>query len=447
MRIVKLGLLLFVACFSAYDVMAQKTFTLAQAQQFALDNNLDYLNAGLDIKIAKKKVWETTATGLPQVNGEFNFNHFMDIGGMPFPNPITGEMGFVQMGLENQVDLGLTATQLVFNGSYFVGLRAAQEYVKMTKKQQELSAAQIKENVASAYYMVLAAELNRNIVQENLVSMTQLADQTEALYKEGMIEKLESDQMALNVSNLNASFELANQVLHNSVMLLNFHLGLPTQTELVLSDDLEKIMTDLDPAVAQRVFSIDNHIEYQLLSTKEKLDKLAWRNEQARLLPTISAFYNNRQTRYGSDFDFPEMDVYKALEDRDWIPQQLVGLKVSMPIFTSLQGGARMSQAKLELVKTKNTKEMVAKSLTMQANITKSDYINAINAYNNAKDRARLTAEIYDKTLVKYREGLVSSFELNQSKSQQLQAEGQKIESIMNVLNKKIALDKAHSNL
>ena len=277
--------------------------------------------------------------------------------------------------------------------------------------------------------------------------MTQLADQTEALYKEGMTEKLETDQMALNVSNLNASFELANQVFHNSVMLLNFHLGLPTQTELVLSDDLEKIMTDIDPAVAQRVFSIDNHIEYQLLSTKEKLDKLAWRNEQARLLPTISAFYNNRQTRYGSDFDFPEMDVYKALEDRDWIPQQLVGLKVSMPIFTSLQGGARMSQAKLELVKTKNTKEMVAKSLTMQANISKSDYINAINAYNNAKDRARLTAEIYDKTLVKYREGLVSSFELNQSKSQQLQAEGQKIESIMNVLNKKIALDKAHSNL
>ena len=118
-----------------------------------------------------------------------------------------------------------------------------------------------------------------------------------------------------------------------------------------------------------------------------------------------------------------------------------------MPIFTSLQGSARMSQAKMELAKTKNAVVITEKSLKMQADIAKSDYINAISSYNNSKGNVDLTKGIYDRTLIKYKEGMVSSFELNQSKQQQLQAEGQRIQSIINVLNKKIALDKAYSNL
>jgi len=152
MRLIKMRLMILIAGMLSLPLIAQKAFTVAEAQIYALENNLDYQNSSLDIKIAKKKVWETTATGLPQLNGEFNFNHFMDIAGMPFPNPLTGEMGFVQMGLENSVDFGLTASQLVFNGSYFIGLKAATEYVKMTEKQQELKAADIKENVSTLLY-------------------------------------------------------------------------------------------------------------------------------------------------------------------------------------------------------------------------------------------------------------------------------------------------------
>jgi len=440
-------LMILIAGMLSLPLIAQKAFTVAEAQIYALENNLDYQNSSLDIKIAKKKVWETTATGLPQLNGEFNFNHFMDIAGMPFPNPLTGEMGFVQMGLENSVDFGLTASQLVFNGSYFIGLKAATEYVKMTEKQQELKAADIKENVSTAYYMVLAAQLNLSIVQENLVAMKKLQTETKALNEEGMTEKLEVDQMDLNVSNLTASKDMAVQALNNATMLLNFHLGLDPKTLLELKDDLESVMTNIDPNVAEKAFSATSHIDYQILTTKEKLDLLNWRNEQAKALPTISAFYNNKQTRYGSDLDFPEMDLYNQQFDKNWIPQQLVGVKVSMPIFTSLQGSARMSQAKMELAKTKNAVVITEKSLKMQADIAKSDYINAISSYNNSKGNVDLTKGIYDRTLIKYKEGMVSSFELNQSKQQQLQAEGQRIQSIINVLNKKIALDKAYSNL
>lgn len=431
-------------------VMGQSSLSLEQAQKYALEHNLEYQNASLEVKIAKKKVWETTAIGLPQVNGEFNFNHFMDVQAMPFPTSFTdpdAPYGFVQMGLPNNMDFGITASQLVFSGSYIIGLRAAKSYVALSEQQVDQKEIDIKEKVANAYYLVLASKENIKVMQENVTSMEQLHNETKALYDEGMVELLEVDQLSLNLSNLKNSLVMAEQTAKSVKMLLNYHLGMKPTAEPVLTDSLESIVTKIDPSIAEIAFNINDHSSYKLLTTKEKLDFLAWKNEQARSLPTISAFYNNKQAKFGNDLSFSEMDAYEAQNDKAWIPQQLVGVKVSMPLFTSMQGSARMSQAKLKLEQTKNEKMMLEQALTMQASTAKDEYISTITQYKNAKENVDLTKSIYDKTVIKYKEGLVSSFELNQAKTQQLMAEGSYIQSIINVLNKKLALDKAYNTL
>ena len=51
------------------------SFSLKQAQDYALQNSPLVKNANLDVLSAKRKIWETTAIGLPQVNSKLNYSY------------------------------------------------------------------------------------------------------------------------------------------------------------------------------------------------------------------------------------------------------------------------------------------------------------------------------------------------------------------------------------
>lgn len=440
----------------AFQIKAQEPekfqLSLKEAQELAVQNNWNYKNAELEVQKAKKKVWETTATGLPQINGEASFQHFMNIptqvvpsnafGPVPPSAPKFAELNF---GLDNSASAGLTATQLIFSGSYIIGLRAAKSFLSASKNGLKKSEIDVREGTARAYYLVLAASENKRILEENMLSAQKILSETKALYNEGLIEVLDVDQLNLTVANLQANIDHASTSLRTAELLLNFNLGLTPNDEVKTKDRLEQFMNLNSLATADGVANVKGHIDYLSIENKERLDFLNWRNEQSRALPSIAAFYNYSQNAFGNEIDLS--DNVNTAGDRNWYPTQIVGLKLTMPIFTSFRGGARMSQAKLTLEQTKNQKAMIEQSLLLNAASSKADYINAMKQYDNAKASESLAKAIYERMAIKYKEGLVSSFELNQSKAQQLQAQGTYINSIMNVLSAKLKLDKAYSNI
>lgn len=450
--------LLFV--FSAYLLSAQEPgkyqLSLKEAQDLAVENNWNYKNAAIEVQKAKKKVWETTAMGLPQLNGELSYQHFLDIpvqvapaGAFAFPgmpvDPNAPAFTEMQFGLENNATAGLTASQLIFDGSYIIGLRAAKAFVKTSENQLKKSEIEVRESVAKAYYLVLAAAENKRIMEENLISAKSLLDNITAMNEEGLVELMEVDQMKLNVANIEAQIDHANASLKTSQLLLNFNLGLTPVDEVKVSDKLDQFMNlnSLENAIGKA--NVEGHIDYISIENKEKLDLLNWRNEQARSLPSIAAFYNYQSNAFGNEFDLS--DNVDADGNVNWYPTQIVGVKVTVPLFTSFRGSARMKQARLTLEQTRHSKEMVKQSLLLNAETAKAEYINAMKQHNNSKSSEKLAKDIYERTSIKYNEGLSSSFELNQSKAQHLQAQGAYIQSIVNVLNAKLNLDKAYSNL
>ena len=56
-------------------------FSLEDAINYALKNSSAAINADRDVKIAKKKKWETTADGLPQIDGSINYMNNINRGG------------------------------------------------------------------------------------------------------------------------------------------------------------------------------------------------------------------------------------------------------------------------------------------------------------------------------------------------------------------------------
>ena len=58
---------------------SKTTFTLAEAQAYAVKYHLSVKNAKLEYDEAKKRVQETSAIGLPQVSAMADFKHYLEI--------------------------------------------------------------------------------------------------------------------------------------------------------------------------------------------------------------------------------------------------------------------------------------------------------------------------------------------------------------------------------
>ena len=67
--------LLLASIVQAQENKQSYSFSLDQAISHALTNNRTAINAGRDIEMAKKKKWETTAMGLPQINGNISYQN------------------------------------------------------------------------------------------------------------------------------------------------------------------------------------------------------------------------------------------------------------------------------------------------------------------------------------------------------------------------------------
>ena len=422
--------------------MAQEnSFTLKQAQDYALENNYKLQNAKKDVIAAKKKVWETTAIGLPQIAAEGNVQKFLDIPVSLAPannfNPSApdGALAEMQFGLNYNNSIGITATQLIFDGSYIVGLQAAKTYKELSMNNQIKSEIGLKESVAQAYYTVLIAEENTSVLRKSLTSIKSILKETESLYKEGLIEEQSVDQLTLNVNELKTSVGIANGQINFAKKLLKLQMGMDIDTTIILTEGLGDFIQDITGVADPKKFSVDNHIDYTLMQTNVKLMQLNLRKEKYSFLPSMNVFFNHQQQNMNNEFDF--------FSGGKFYPLTVVGASLRLPILTSGSRLAKMSQAKIEWEKSQITQKEVGQGLIYQAQLTKSNVETANETYINQKANMDLAKKIYDKTIKKYNEGIVSSMELSQAQNQYLSSEGKYIKSLLDLFKAKSELKKA----
>ena len=214
---------------------AQQSFTLKEAQDYAVENSYQTQSAHFDVEKAKKVIKETVAIGLPQVSGNFNFQNFLEIPTQVLPDFISptviatliendllepgaapqGEPQSIaaQFGTKYNVSGGIKVEQLIFDGSYIVGLQASRTYLQLSQNSLEKSEKQIKEAVMRAYTSVLIAEENYKIQQEAESSLSKTLTETTAFYENGFSEEQDVDQIRLlHVNALNSLKNAERQV-------------------------------------------------------------------------------------------------------------------------------------------------------------------------------------------------------------------------------------------
>jgi outer membrane protein TolC len=424
-------------------------FSLEEAQAYAVENNYDILNATTEVEIARKKVKETTAIGLPQINAGASYNDFIDIPTQLIPGEFFGgEPGSfipVQFGTKYNMALNAEASQLIFSGEYIVGLQASKTFVKTSQHQQEKVLIDLEQKVAESYYLVLIAARNKVIVDSILVTLKEIQEANYELYDNGFIEETDVDQVSLLISDLEASLLDITNNLQVSKNLLKFQMGLQLENKIELTDILDDLMARIDEDVlfAAR-FDYTKNIDYKILENQQELAFLNLKRNKSLYLPSLYGFFSFSKTAQRDSWNFMQNDGdWRILEqDQGWYNTTLWGIQLDIPIWSSGSRSAKVQQAKLQVDQLEVVGQQVKTGLEIEFSTRQNSFLNAWKVYQNKKTGLDLSWKIYQKTQEKQLEGVSSSIELQQNYNQYLTSESTYVMSMLDLLQAKLNLER-----
>jgi outer membrane protein len=425
--------------------------SISEAQTYALQNNRSVRSAKIDIDIATKQVKETIGIGLPQINMAANYQHqfvvpelsfgpYLDINSLPdgFITKADLQDGYKQsppvpLGVKNNTTFDITLSQLIFSGEYLVGLRAVKVIKQVMEKALVKTEVQTKESVADTYFLILVLGESVKVLKESLKSMDQTYNDLLKMNQQGFNEETDVDQIKISWSNLKRLITSIESQKEISVKLLKYQLGMDFSQPIELTDSISGLIREGNMQyLTSPVFDLAHSVDYQIIDDQVRVSGILLKREQSKLLPTLSAFYRRHEQTNQPSFNF-------AVKD-------LVGVNLSLPIFASGQRSSRISQAKYNLEKSQINKENVGQGLIMEFETALSNYQTAYSNFTTNKETIIISKKVYDKTLIKYLEGVSTSFELSQNQTQFLTAESNYYNSVLSLLNAKAKLDRILSS-
>ena len=419
-------------------------FSLAEAQLYAVQNNVNVQNARLDVDAARQLIWENTATGLPQVTAGASYNNNLQLMTTLIPAEFFGgEPGTympVKFGTQHNATANIVASQLLFSGPYIVGLQAASKYKDLTEKTLVKSETDIREAVAQSYYAILLAEAGKDAFGKNLESMRLRLEETKAMLQTGFLEETDADQIQIAVATLENEHNAAVQFAEISYRFLVFQMGYDINTEITITETLDEIIAGLSEDLLRQEFVIEDHIDYKILNAQEQLAYLQVKMNKFEYMPTLSASLSHSQMAMRQNFNFHDFD-------QDWYPSTLLGFNLNVPVFASGMRKAKIGQSKIALDKTRNMKMDLAKGLELSVQQSRVDFNIAYDKYLNEKNNIELAQKVFDRTSVKYQNGVVSSLELTVATDQLTGVQTGYISAMVDLLTAKLRLDKALGNL
>lgn len=439
----KKTILLFIGVLFSVSINAQETISLSlkQAIDYGLENSYTSINASRDIEAAKMKKWETTTIGLPQISAKIDYQNWIkqQVSLLPaeFFGGNAGEFAEVSFGTKHNMNATATLDQLIFDGSYLVGLQSAKTYLQISENAKEKTDLGIREAVINAYGNVLLTEESILILEKNFLSLEKNLEETNQIYLNGLIEEENVEQLQITLSSIKSELSKAKKLKSIAYKMLNITLGLDIYSTVLLTDNLNNLSKEnIDLGILNTNLSIENHVDYKIAKNTEKSNELLVKLEQSKALPTLSSFVNFGYAGFGQDFNFLK-------SDQKWFDSSLLGVSLNVPIFSSLARSSRTQQAKIELEKAKTQLTETEQKLKLQLESSKTDYNYSLEELENSKQNLSLAERIEKKQQIKFFEGISTSFELTEAQRQLYTMQQNYLQAMLNVIATKASLDNA----
>ena len=441
---------------------SQVHFSLRQCLEYAYSHQKAMLNSSLDVEIAKSKIRETTGIGLPQITASGQYLYFPKLPITLFPdfisplvygvlntkgvkdqngNIITVPTGPVQytpvaFSLKNTSNVSLDLSQILFDGSYLVGLQASKVYKELSTKALIQTKIQTATIVSKAYYNVLVGKEQLDILDADIARLNKNFEETKSMNKNGFVEKIDLSRLEYQLNNLITQKKKAERLYELSYYALKFQMGMPLETKLSLNEEVKDI--NMPETLDSGNVDPKQRIEYSLQETQVHLYQLDVKRNKFAYLPSLVAIGEYKVAYQNNSFS----ELFK-----NSYPQAYIGANLSVPIFSGLQKSNRLQQAKLTLKKSENDLAELSKNLSLDLKNAQVNYLNNLDELKNQEKNRKLAAEIYRVTKIKYEQGIGSSLEVTTAETELKTAENNYLSALFNALIAKVDLERALGTL
>jgi outer membrane protein TolC len=444
-------------------VYTQKSFTLEEAIKYAKVNNTRLNIQRQDVQDAAGQIKEYYAIGLPKLSGAVNYNYYLKLPTSIFPNflsrpvydilydekllaepreyPETGPGIPVQFGTKHNLNASLNFSTLLFDGSFFVGLKAQKLYKELIVKQINQTESEITYQVTKAYMAALAIQENRLLVDKNISNLDKVRNELSKIYKAGLIEQLDVDRIELSLQNLSTEKEKLERIYLISQNVLKFQMSYPINETIQLTDKLNEVLNAsyLDIMNPEFRMNIQQRSEYPVLAQNLLLTEINIKRHKVSYLPSLYGFANFQESLQRNKlFDS---------NDNPWFPTSVVGLNLNVPIFDGFDKKAKIMRAKAMYEKSKLQLMQFENAAQLEFENAKTEYLNASVTLESRKKSMKLADKIYETSRIKFKEGVGSSLEITTAERDVYQSQANLLDAQISLINAKTDLDKSLGKL
>lgn len=431
------------ALLRAQETTGAASMSLKEAIAFAMENSYDLDYADMDVRAAKRRNKELTAVGLPQIDGDVSFTNYLKLpttvipSGAFDPSAPEGSFQEIQFGTDYNVTATLAASQLIFDGTYIIGLKAAKTYTELNRLSKKQTESEVRQSITEAYGLAVLSVRSHQLIIDNYDNLESLLLETEKLYENGFREELDVDQLRLQLQSLDNNRTQAERNVHVTHNLLKFQMGMPVVSELVLTSTLSQLAEISEmPELLDQKLALENHVDVLTNQTNVDLRQLNVRVERMAGVPKLGATFTTQQQAMQDDLDF-----FGA--GSNWYPSTLWGLQLQVPIFSGFQRHNKVQQAKIDVERAQVQLKQVKESILLQVSTERANYASAREIYKTQEDNMALAEKINRVTHIKYEEGVASSLDIQQTETQMLDAQRNFLQAAHEVIKSRAALEKA----
>ena len=421
------------------DGLTQSTMSLEEAINYALQNNSEIVNAKLALNDADAQIDERKSIGLPKIDGTLEYSHYPQVPQQALPDVFAQAFGLpldesneVSFLLKNNFTAGISASSLVFDGTYLTALKAARLLKDYTQMQLNAKEKEIKNNVMNAYLPSLLIVETGKTLEKNIKNLEQILFETKEIYKAGFAEQLDVDRLELSLANLITEKEALEQQKVIAINSLKFVLAYPLKEALVLEDDIESLLVESSESKLTEDINYSKRPEFKVASIGLELGQLNIEQYERGYWPSLAAFGGYQYQYQGDNFS-----------EGFWAPTFVLGARVNVPIFDGFQKRAQKDRATIALKQDTNRKLILESLINLEVDNARKQYLLAKDKLESQERNLGLAEKIHKTTQIKYKEGVGSSLEVSQSEQSLYQTQQNKIQAMFELLRAKVALDQA----
>jgi len=427
------------ASFSSYGQQHEYSFSLEEAITFALDSNYTAINSRREIAKAIKQKWEAASTGLPQISGAISYQNNLKqpVSLIPgeFAGGVPGTFVPIVFGTKQNASAVATLDQLIFDGSYLVGLQAARAFLDFSENANEKTQLEVRRGIINAYGSVLLAEELVAIFQKNKTTLEKNLYETRIIFENGLAEEEDVEQLEITLLDVETQLNNVTRTKDIAGQMLKVALGIELDRSISLTETLHDLaQQNVSLSFMDTSLDVEENVDYKIAFNLTEQRSLELKLEKSRALPRLSAFVNYGTQANSNDFTFFD-------GNQIWYQSSILGINMNIPVFSSGMRSAKTQRAKIALDQAETQMEEAVQNIRLQFDTAKSNYQFTVENYDNSVKNLGLAERIERKNQIKFSEGISTSFDLRLAQTQLYTAQLQYFQSMLDVINAKAELE------